>query len=189
MIERKTSQPVAMAILISSILLLLLFSSITAITQSQTPTGYAVSIPPEQLIFNGSVEGNLWDLTGRLIQGVNVSIWQDGQMVNTADNPQLVDKKYRFDHLAPGMYKVEADVVHGGACPGNTSVIVNDSTVIADIRIPIALPAPPIPTDPPSSHPTTTAKPSVTPTPFPGMIIVLTSIVVGVMVIRKFEKP
>ena len=110
-----------MAILVSSILLLLLFFSFPTIAQSQT---------------SAAITGSVRDMSGQLLSSVNVSLWHNGQMVNVPRNLQIVNRNYSFGQLAPGQYEVRAVMKHFEQFPAARSVNVSDNTVTVDIELP-----------------------------------------------------
>lgn len=54
-----------------------------------TLVGYHVpTLTQEQLSYSGSISGTLRNAIGTAIPATNVSLWQDGRIVNRGDNPQ-----------------------------------------------------------------------------------------------------
>jgi hypothetical protein len=81
-----------------------------AFVANVTLPGYHVPIlMPEQLNLTGGVAGTIKDSSGAHTGGVNVTLWQYGDMVERPGNPQLAETRtiagrdvdYLFDHLAP----------------------------------------------------------------------------------------
>jgi hypothetical protein len=172
-----------MAILISSIFLLLLFYSFPVIAQSQT---------------NAVIIGSIRDESGQLLSDVNVSLWLNGQIVNVPGNPQIVSRNYSFGPLIPGQYEVRAVMKHFEQFPAARSVNVSNNTVTVDIKLPFYW-TQVAPTSPPTLSPTLvtltltptpmpTSKPSNTPAPSPGMIANLLSIGVAFLLICLLKK-
>jgi hypothetical protein len=145
-----------------------------------TLTGYHVpTFTPKQLSYSGSIAGSLHTIYGQHSLQANVSLWQDGRMVDTPDNPQAsIERNYNgmtidyiFKHLAPGNYTVKAE--YYGPSPADTiSVDVGTGTVRADILSNMVLPVTPQPT-------TEVASPSADVKPTPILSGLLTLLVTG----------
>lgn len=144
-----------------------------AFVANVTLSGYHVPIlTPEQLNRTGGVAGTIRGTDGTRVYGVNVTLWQNGDMVERPGNPQLAETRnvsgrevdYLFDHLVPGQYQVV--VLYDGIERGteNVSVNVTDRLVMTDITL-SRLRFPPhligTPSPPPSPSPSTDSADTV----------------------------
>jgi hypothetical protein len=158
-----------------------------AFVANVTIPGYHVPVlTPEQRNLTGGVAGTIRYADGTRAYNVNVTLWQNGDMVERPGNPQLsgtrnVDGRevdYLFDHLAPGQYYVE---IESSAARGKTESVpvnVTDNPVMADIALSyLYSPVPPGPgTLSPSPPPSSTAAGI-------GTLLALSSIGVAAMLI------
>lgn len=94
-----------------------LVSNPVAVPVNVTLKGYHVpTLTPRQQAYTGAVLGEIRTGHGYYTSGVNVSLWQNGRIVDMPDNPQAslgrnysgnrID--YMFEHLAPGRYTIMA---------------------------------------------------------------------------------
>ncbi|HMK46603.1 MAG TPA: hypothetical protein VK436_08255 [Methanocella sp.] len=91
----------------------------------------------------GAIAGTLRTAFGYEVSGINVSLWQDGKMVDRPDNPQSSSQRnlsktsvdYIFDHLAPGHYIVMAEYFEGGDYNDSVTVDVSSEPMRADILL------------------------------------------------------
>lgn len=146
----------------------------------------------EQLSFSGAISGTLSNkYSTRVSKGVNISLWQNGQILDIPQNPQSSyhenisgrDVDFIFEHLAPGQYEVMAEYRDSGKYTDNVSVFVNNEMVSTNITLTRLTPHVGTPSPAPSTSPT--AIPANTPTPFPGVIMILLSIGVAALLILK----
>lgn len=122
------------------------------------------TLTPEQLAYTGSISGVIRSAYGPGIENVNVSLWQNGRMLNTPDNPQSSlrrtylgkDVDYLFEHVAPGQYTIRADYDNPSQYYDTISVDVGKDAVTAEILLSHVMPSRP------SSAPTTSVS-SATP--------------------------
>lgn len=107
-----------------------------------TLSGYHVpTLTPGQQSYAGAITGNLMTASGMKVTGINMSLWQDGQMVKRPDNPQSsfernfsgANVEYLFDHLAPGHYTVMAEYSAGGEYNDTVTLDVGTSPMRVDI--------------------------------------------------------
>lgn len=153
-----------------------------------TLSGYYVpTLTPEQLAYNGSIAGTLRSAYGPGVEDVNVSLWQDGRMINRPDNPQSSLQRnfsgksvdYLFEHVAPGRYTVRAEYIYPLPYNDTVSVDVGTDAATADIILSHVVPTRP------STAPTQVATPSK-PTPaLPGLVVLL---VIGFVIYYKANK-
>jgi hypothetical protein len=115
------------------------------ITVNITLSGYhQTTYSPEQLSYTGAVAGEIRGNQG-YPAGANVSLWQDGRIVKTLNNPQYTLERnysgqrvdYLFEHLAPGSYTVMAEYWNGY---NNSSETVSISVGTRPIRADMVLP-------------------------------------------------
>jgi hypothetical protein len=152
-----------------------------AFVANVTIPGYHVPVfTPEQLNLTGGAAGTIRYADGTRAYGVNVTLWQNGDMVERPGNPQLSKTRnvtgrevdYLFDHLAPGQYNV---VVESNAALKETeSVPVNVTDSLAVTDLVLSHPYSPVPPGP------GTATPS---TPGPCTLLVLSSIGVAAVLV------
>jgi protocatechuate 3,4-dioxygenase beta subunit len=143
---------------------------------------------PEQLSYTGAIEGTIQGENGGGTELANVSLWQDGHLVNIPHNPQeelrhnfsgrSID--YTFEHIAPGHYTVMAEysTIHlVGNIIGNdtVSVDVGMDTVMAEIVSQFAFPQPSWPPDEINSS----VSPSKESTPTPALPWIVVILVIG----------
>lgn len=96
---------------------------------------------PEQLSYTGAITGNLMTASGMKVRGINMSLWQDGKLVNMPYNPQSSFERnfsgarvdYLFEHLVPGHYTVMAEYHTGGDYNDTVALDVGASPMRADI--------------------------------------------------------
>jgi hypothetical protein len=96
---------------------------------------------PEQLSYTGAITGNLMTASGMKVRGVNMSLWQDGKLVNMPYNPQSsfernysgANVEYLFEHLPPGHYTVMAEYSAGGEYNDTVTLDVGTSPMRVDI--------------------------------------------------------
>lgn len=107
-----------------------------------TLKGYHVpSLPAEQQDYTGAITGNIRTGSRLKAMGVNVSLWQDGRLVNRTDNPQASFERnysevvvdYLFEHVAPGNYTVMATYFAGDIYTDSVPVRVGVKPMRADI--------------------------------------------------------
>ncbi len=150
-----------------------------------TIKGYDVPVLSQvQLSYGGAITGTLLGRYGTRVIGVNVSLWQDGQIVKMPKNPQSSFRRnvsgrevdYLFEHLTPGEYQVMAE--YAAPFTSNDSVTVNVSNGLATADIVLSqLYLTPPPTLPPES-----TLPTPVPSPAPGIAAVLPSIGVAILI-------
>lgn len=137
---------------------------------------YMPTLSPEQLSRTGAIMGTIRSAgtTSVRVADVNVSLWQNGQMVIMPDNPQASSSRdfsgksvdYLFEHLAPGQYQVRAEYSIPPPESYNDTVAVDlgYGTVTADIVLSHVYSHPilstPSPTPPPDTIPVTSGSPS-----------------------------
>jgi len=101
------------------------------------------TLPKEQQLYTGTITGTLRTAFGYGASGINVSLWQNGRMVDRPDNPQSSSQRnlsgmsvdYIFDHLTPGHYTVMADYFAGGDYNDSVIVDVSSEPMRADILL------------------------------------------------------
>ncbi len=107
-----------------------------------TLSGYHLPVlTPEQLNLTGGVTGTIRGTDGTRIYGVNVTLWQNGEVVEMPGNPQLAETRlvagqevdYLFDHIAAGQYQVVALYDAPTRERENVTVNVTDGLAKADI--------------------------------------------------------
>jgi hypothetical protein len=156
-----------------------------AIIINVTLSGYKVpTFTPQQLSYTGAITGTLRTTSGRYPPHANMSLWQDGRMVETLDNPQASFERnvsgmtidYMFEHLAPGHYTVVAEYYTDDGYKDTVSVDVGTDIKVANILTEMIVPVPP------SSWPSQAASPSTGPKPTPALPGLATLLVIGAVV-------
>ena len=184
-------------------------SDTRVITLNITLSGYhQPKFTPEQLSRTGIIAGEVRTAMGFRTLGVNVSLWQDGEIVKMPNNPQSsMDLNYSgktvdyiFEHLAPGRYAVRAEYFAGDDYNDIVTVNLDTRPMRADIVLSHAHMWPsgiPIPSFTPTVGPfnaldqNTTALPSTYPRASPAqpvLIIFFVIAVVAFLVYKKNEK-
>jgi hypothetical protein len=123
-----------------------------------TLSGYHVpTIKPDQQANSGVIIGSLRSKYGYGGGGKNVSLWQDGRIVEMPDNPQSSFQRnysgkevdYVFEHLAPGQYMVMVEYYAGTKYNETAYIDVDTNITTADIMIthepPPPMPSPTLP--------------------------------------------
>jgi len=101
--------------------------------------------------YSGVITGSVFDEYHVDIPNANVTLWQNGSVVDTQDNPQqanhgnvtarlwmdnktypYVTSLYRFDSLAPGEYQVTAEMEGHIA---STNVTLDNNIVVVNLTI------------------------------------------------------
>jgi hypothetical protein len=154
-----------------------------------TLEGYRVpTLTQEQLSYTGGITGTLKTYWGYGAGGVNMSVWQNGQLVRMPKNPQasygrnLNGSKidFLFEHLAPGQYLVVAEYRSPDINTENATVNVTDHTEIVDMVLSKILNrVATTPSPPPSPSPSTTGL---------DTLLVLSSIGIVAMLVSTFRK-
>ncbi|WP_048198734.1 carboxypeptidase regulatory-like domain-containing protein [Methanocella arvoryzae] len=107
-----------------------------------TLTGYHMpTLSSDQQSYTGAIAGTIKTARGYDVTGVNVSLLQDGVMVDRPDNPQssfhrnLSGKRidYLFHHLAPGRYTVKAEYFAGADFNDTVTLDMDTKVMRADI--------------------------------------------------------
>lgn len=134
-----------------------------------TINGYHVpKFTQEQLSYNGAIAGTIRGTSGSNVTQANVSLWEDGQMVDMPGNPQASSATnfsgrtvdYAFDHLAPGHYTILVQYYRYDNYTDTSSVDVGNETVMADIISRQVMPSTPTPISTPDASSTPEAKPT-----------------------------
>lgn len=178
-----------------------------------TISGYhRENISSGQQLYPGAIAGTLWAAGGYGVMGVNVSLWQDGKLVDRMDNPQASFTRnfygkridYLFEHVVPGNYTVMVNYSAGGDFTDTALVEVKDQPMRADIILSQLLTRPvdfpfitysPIvgdfnssPDDDFKNTKLPTGDSNVDPAAIPGFSIVLTGVVIIIIGYCKFPK-
>lgn len=140
----------------------------------------------EMINYSGEITGSIKDLSGQYLSGVNVSLWQNGQILKSPENPQLASRNYSFGHLAPGQYELSAVMIHFEQFAYTKSIEVKNDTVTMDIVIPFYWTqiAPTQQIIPTISKITSIPDLSVTPAPLPGIMEIVITISIGIICIK-----
>ena len=154
-----------------------------------TLSGYRVPVlSKEQLEYTGAVTGIVLDRNGVILPGVNVSLWQNDQLVKIPNNPQLAllgGNRFLFANLSPGHYELLANTMYTSASSfvDQAYVDVYNSTVTTNITMQnytyLNMTPPSMPAQNPSNTPvpgTVTPKDLPPPSAFPASLYVLLSI-------------
>jgi hypothetical protein len=156
----------------------------------------------------GVIQANDSAEQGRILSHVYVTLWQDGQLVDTPKNPQnsgngmitQTTGNYLFEHLAPGYYDVMVETIDLAGVNHNmtksTTVgrnVVNVSFLLTGMIFltnPSLLPptATPGPAMVISESPLPTQTRSGTPAPFPGLTIILTALGIAALFVYRHKK-
>jgi hypothetical protein len=151
----------------------------------------------EQLSYTGAIAGTLQTYWGYGVIGVNMSVWQNGQLVTMPKNPRASHRQdfngskidFLFEHLAPGQYMVVAEYSSPNTNFENVTVNVTDRVEVIDIVLSKMLNSI---TTTPSPSPSSTANPtaSITPksTPSLEITLVILSICVTGLLVSIFRK-
>jgi hypothetical protein len=162
-----------------------------------TMSGYRVPVlSEEQLAYTGGVTGVVLDNSGIVLNGINVSLWQNDQLVSIPSNPQIASldgNRFLFTNLSPGHYELFANTMSTSLPPSyvdDAYVDVYNSTVTMNITMHnytyLNMNPPSTPPDftpPPSPCP----SPSLPPSPFPDGLLTLL-VVSAVTLICLHEK-
>jgi hypothetical protein len=154
-----------------------------------TLSSYSVPVlSKEQLACAGAVTGVVMGRNGAILPGVNVSLWQNGQLVKIPNNPQLAllgGNRFLFANLSPGHYELIANTMYTSLSSFVDTAYVDmyNNTVTSNITMQnytyINMTPPSIPPQNPSNTPTPgTVTPNYLPSPsaFPASLYVLLSI-------------
>jgi hypothetical protein len=160
-----------------------------------TLEGYHVPVLTQgQLSYTGGITGTLRTYWGYGAAGVNMSLWQNGQLVTIPDNPQASHGRdwngseidFLFEHLAPGQYDVLAEYYSPFRYVENSTVTVGDRIEMIHIVLSHILNS--ITTTPSPTPPAVSTLPTSRPAPFPGIAAVLISLGIAVQLYSIFRK-
>jgi hypothetical protein len=158
-----------------------------AFVANVTLSGYHVPVlTPEQLNLTGGVAGTIKGVSGVRLYGVNMTLWQNGEMVEMPGNPQLAETRtiagrevdYLFEHLAPGQYQVVVEYYAPQREMEKVSVNVTDGMVPADIILSHLL----------LVQPPDMGTPTPSPAAGPDSLPVLSAIGLAVLLIVAFKR-
>ncbi|MGA9139909.1 MAG: hypothetical protein WBZ29_06770 [Methanocella sp.] len=150
-----------------------------------TLSGYRVPVlSQEQQSFTGGIAGSLKTYRGYGVIGVNMSLWQNGRLVEMPGNPQSSYSRdfngsqidFLFGHLAPGQYLIIAEYYSPFRETENVTINVSDRIEIIHIVLARILNSI---TTTPAPNTTSTGSPDASATartPFPGTAVILLTI-------------